>query len=83
MLGHAQEPLSVPWDSPALPMMERRGSHSSEEGHDVRFDSLTKGQAYCLFISHTLSMWNSRMYEFGVVRVLRVISKAVKPSAVG
>lgn len=82
MLGHAQEPLSIPWASPALPIMDRRGSHSGEEGHDVPFDNLTKGQAYCLFISHTLSMWNSRMYEFSVVRVLGVILKAVKPSAV-
>ena len=42
-------------------------SHNSqeEEGDDA---SLTTRQAYCLFISHFLSMWNSRMYEFAVVR---------------
>lgn len=29
--------------------------------------SLTKGQAWSLYLSHSLSMWNSRMYEFGAV----------------
>ena len=30
-------------------------------------DNLTKSQAWCLFFSHFLSMWNSRMYEYGAV----------------
>ena len=30
-------------------------------------DDLTKGQAWCLFLSHFLSMWNSRTYEYGEV----------------
>ena len=29
--------------------------------------NLTKGQAWSLYLSHSLSMWNSRMYEFGAV----------------
>ena len=75
MLSHAQEPFPLPWDSPALPMTEHRESHTSEDDHNVRSDSLTKRQAYCLFLSHILSMWNSRMYEFGVVRVLQPFSE--------
>lgn len=30
-------------------------------------DEVTRSQAYCLYLSHLLSTWNSRMYEFGVV----------------
>ena len=30
-------------------------------------DEVTRGQAWCLYLSHFLSMWNSRMYEFGAV----------------
>lgn len=67
MLGQAQETVALPWVSSAMPMMEHHESHKSEEGHDAHFDSLTKRQAYCLFTSHILSMWNSRMYEFGVI----------------
>ena len=48
--------------------MENQTSHDSEGDGDASFETLTKRQAYCLFMSHTLSMWNSRMYEFGVVR---------------
>ena len=29
---------------------------------------MTASQAWCLYSSHLLSMWNSRMYEFGAVR---------------
>lgn len=53
---------------------EHRESHDSEEAHDARFDSLTTRQAYCLFLSHALSMSNSRMYEFGVVSILSASS---------
>lgn len=34
--------------------------------NDYLYD-MTSGQAYCLYLSHFLSMWNSRMYEFGAV----------------
>ena len=71
MLGQAQETLALAWGSLAMPIMEHQESHNSEEGQDIHFDGLTKRQAYCLFISHILSMSNSRMYEFGAVRVLQ------------
>ena len=29
---------------------------------------MTASQAWCLYCSHMLSMWNSRLYEFGAVR---------------
>ncbi len=37
------------------------------DGRRALLDGLNRRQAYCLYISHFLSMWNSRMYEFGVV----------------
>ena len=37
-------------------------------------DELTRKQAWCLYLSHFLSMWNSRMYEFAAVRPLRIVS---------
>lgn len=30
-------------------------------------NDVTSRQAYRLYVSHSLSMWNSRMYEFAVV----------------
>ncbi|KAJ9602313.1 hypothetical protein H2200_013168 [Cladophialophora chaetospira] len=30
-------------------------------------DELTQGQAWCLYLSHFLSMWNSRTYEYGAI----------------
>lgn len=83
MLGQAQQTLALPWASLAMPMMAHQESYNSEEGQDPYFDSLTKRQAYCLFVSHILSMWNSRMYEFGVVRVLRCFFRARRPSHEG
>ena len=44
------------------------GYQESGNGQEGRDASLTTRQAYYLFISHFLSMWNSRMYEFAVVR---------------
>ena len=42
---------------------------SAEDNLDyARSDELTRKQAWCLYLSHTLSMWNSRMYEFAAVR---------------
>ena len=64
MLGNAQ---SV--DSPAISFapvpVDELDSDSDDAGHDM-----TSRQAYCLYVSHSLSMWNSRMYEFSVVRLL-------------
>ena len=68
MSGQAQEVMALNWGSSAMPQMDSQESHDSEGDDVVLFDVLTKRQAYCLFMSHTLSMWNSRMYEFGVVR---------------
>lgn len=84
MLGReAQESDAVSQDSFAMPSMELQDSHSSEEGLDPSLDDLTKRQAYCLFISHMLSMWNSRMYEFGVVRTLERFLSAKNPRHAG
>lgn len=44
----------------------RSGAGSSQDAYS---DNVTSGQAYCLYVSHSLSMWNSRMYEFAVVRI--------------
>ena len=83
MLGQAQETVALPRASSAMPLMEIQESHNNEEGYDAHFDSLTKRQAYCLFFSHILSMWNSRMYEFGVVRILRCFFRVRQPIDVG
>lgn len=83
MLGQGQETLASPGDSSAVPVLEHEESHNSEGGHDAHFHGLTKRQAYCLFVSHTLSVWSSRMYEFGVVKVFKCFFVARKPSLVG
>ena len=83
MLGQAQETAPLHSNSFPMPLMEDQESHNSEDAHDPPFDDLTKHQAYCLFISHTLSMWNSRMYEFSVVRFLQHYFRARKPRNVG
>lgn len=49
--------------------MEEEGE-TLDGSHDARIDDVTSRQAYCLYVSHALSMWNSRMYEFAVVRSL-------------
>ena len=36
----------------------------------ILLEEMTIGQAWCLYLSHFLSMWNSRLYEFGVVSTL-------------
>ena len=33
-------------------------------------EELTPSQAYCLYASHLLSMWNSRAYEYGSVSAI-------------
>lgn len=83
MLGQAQENVALPRVTSPMPMMEYQESHDGEEAHDAYSNSLTKRQAYCLFISHILSMWNSRMYEFGVVRVLHCFFGAREQSHFG
>ena len=47
---------------------EPRGDDTSV--NDAQLDELTIGQAWCLYSSYFLSMWNGRMYEFGAVSVL-------------
>ncbi|KAL2037969.1 hypothetical protein N7G274_009188 [Stereocaulon virgatum] len=42
-------------------------SSVDDEGHDTPFEKFTGRQAYRLYVSHSLSMWNSRMYEFSVI----------------
>ena len=44
-----------------------RQEEDGEGGEDEVGDEVTRGQAWCLYLSHFLSMWNSRMYEFGAV----------------
>ena len=60
--------MALPSMTAAMFVMDRQQSRSSEEAHHAHSDELTKRQAYYLFMSHTLCMWNSRMFEFGVVR---------------
>lgn len=35
-----------------------------------RKDVLTTAQAWCLYLSHFLSMWNSRTHEYGAVSLV-------------
>ena len=49
--------------------VEELDSDTNDGGHGTPFDELTNRQAYCLYVSHSLSMWNSRMYEYSVVRL--------------
>lgn len=55
----------------SVPVKEDDDDGGSETGssHVAYADDVTSGQAYCIFISHMLSMWNSRMYEFAVVNI--------------
>jgi hypothetical protein len=39
---------------------------ATNHGH-AHENELTKEQAWCLYVSHFLSMWNSRTYEYGAV----------------
>ena len=47
------------------------GLLGEEPGEDAaplsQSDEVTNRQAWCLYLSHFLSMWNSRTYEFGAV----------------
>lgn len=53
------------------PFLSTSSPESEEDKvHDDHADEVTAGQAYCLYLSHFLSMWNSRMYEFGAVSIL-------------
>lgn len=49
----------------------RDSSRSSAEDNVnyAHCDDLTQKQAWCLYLSHFLSMWNSRMYEWAVVKI--------------
>lgn len=55
---------SQPGDSFLVHPPKRVGEDAS---HDFQDEVMTRGQAWCLYCSHFLSMWNSRMYEFGAV----------------
>ena len=58
-------------DGERLVDLSGRTSLEEEEGGNDGLgdvdDEVTSGQAWCLYLSHFLSMWNSRMYEFGAV----------------
>lgn len=48
--------------------------NSAEDKMDyAHCDDLTRKQAWCLYLSHFLSMWNSRMYEWAVVRTFCLV----------
>lgn len=47
------------------------------DSQHAQVDELDSTQAYCLYVSHLLSMWNSRMYEFGVVSWLFPVEQLV------
>lgn len=79
MLGETQELIALIPGSYAIPQIESQESHDSERDRDAYFDTLTKRQAYYLFMSHTLSMWNSRTYEFAVVRFSRASLEPESP----
>ena len=51
------------------PFLDDERQEIGEQGEDEvdGGDEVTRGQAWCLYLSHFLSMWNSRMYEFGAV----------------
>ena len=46
---------------------EELGGVNTRDGDKGDNDPLTSRQAHYLYISHSLSMWTSRMYEFAVV----------------
>ena len=46
-----------------------RVRHRTEDVDHAVSDEVTRGEAWCLYLSHFLSMWNSRMYEFGAVSI--------------
>jgi len=54
---------SQPGDPFLVHAPQRFGQNASHDDDD----EVTRGQAWCLYCSHFLSMWNSRIYEFGAV----------------
>jgi len=68
MLGNALGRSPSSFNLSAAPMEEEDDGETVVGSHDARVDDVTRRQAYCLYVSHALSMWNSRMYEFAVVR---------------
>lgn len=74
MLDNASQELSSPpfvcspsSSNEAEEQQRRRHESDDQDVRDVNTDVLTKYQACCLYASHSLSMWDSRMYEFAVV----------------
>ena len=71
MLDNAEVIDSSPWEPSAveLPLGDaHERSETSTDQDASAHDDLTSHQAYYLYVSHFLSMWDSRMYEFAVVR---------------
>ena len=65
--GHGPSPLLD------AALSENELIEQQHEGDDlvdqnVHSHEFSTDQAYLLYASHSLSMWNSRMYEYGVVR---------------
>ena len=69
MLDNAQGITDLPLAFSTVPAAEEDDDSGSAAGssHSAYAEDVTSGQAYCLYVSHSLSMWNSRMYEFAVV----------------
>ena len=54
-----------------MPSQDRPAA-DDDDTQPTQLDELTSVQAYYLYVSHFLSMWNSRMYEFGAVSIVAV-----------
>ena len=68
-LDNAHSAAVVPIVSAVVDNEEDYDGDGTDDGHGPDADEVTSGQAYCLYVSHSLSMWNSRMYEFAVVSI--------------
>lgn len=56
---------------PDVAFLVHPSKHIGEDDRHDFDDEATSGQAWCLYCSHFLSMWNSRIYEFGAVSCAR------------
>ena len=78
MPDNTQGTTTSPFNSSSMSVEEEEdddgGGSDIGSSHAAHADDVTSGQAYCLYVSHSLSMWNSRMYEFAVVsiKIIRV-----------
>ena len=72
MLGNIQGITTLPLAASIVPTeVEEEDGGRSDAGNTqgAYTDDVTSRQAYRLYVSHSLSMWNSRMYEFAVVSI--------------